>query len=222
MLTRPAEQRPFASSAGSRSLSDRDPAEVCRSPATIGGRAGYDRSREAEAGSIPTFRAVAAGVVLAGGVLLGTAGSVASAQSTPIALPCLVPTPVTPGHFGLIGNQQNGQTICLELGAKLLVSLLAPGASGVAWQSVVVAPGGILAKTEMPGPVRAGVTSSAFLARRQGIAKLTSERRACAPAAGSASCNAMLGWKVTVVVRGLHKSVPQPQQVAPPPLVRAA
>ncbi len=73
----------------------------------------------------------------------------------------------------------------------------------------------------MPGPVRPGVTGSAFLARRQGIAKITSERRACAPSAGSASCNAMLGWKVTVIVRGPYKAMPRPGKVVPRPVVQA-
>ncbi len=164
---------------------------------------------------------MAAGAVLAGSLWPSTAGDVAAAETTPIALPCLVPAPAAPGHFGSIGNQQNGQTICLVLGGKLLVSLSAPAASSLAWQGVVVAPDGILAKTPMPGPVRAGVTGSAFLARRQGVVKLSSERRVCAPASGSASCDAMLAWKVTVIVRGPHRPMPQPGKVVPQPVVHA-
>ena len=169
-----------------------------------------------------TFRAVAAGAVLAGSLWPSTASDVAAAETTPIALPCLVPMPASPGHYASIGNQQNGQTICLVLGEKLVVSLSKPAASSLAWQGVVVAPGGILAKTQVAGPVRAGVTGSVFLARRPGIVKLSSERRVCAPAPGSASCDAMLAWKVTVIVRGPHKPVPQPERVVPQPVVDAA
>ncbi len=169
-----------------------------------------------------TFRAVAAGAVLAGSLWPSTISDVAAAETTPIALPCLVPMPASHGHYASIGNLQNGQTICLVLGEKLVVSLSAPAASNLAWQGVVVAPGGILAKTPIPGPVRAGVTGSAYLARRQGIVKLSSERRACAPASGSASCDAMLAWKVTVIVRGPHRPMPQPGKGVPQPVVHAA
>jgi hypothetical protein len=168
-----------------------------------------------------TFRAVAAGAVLAGSLWPSTAGDVAAAETTPVALPCLVPTPASPGHYGSIGNRQNGQMICLLIGGKLLVSLSAPAASSLAWQRVVVAPSGILAKTPMPGPARAGVTGSAYLATRQGIVKLSSERRVCAPASGSATCDAMLAWKVTVIVRGPHKPMPQPGKLVPQPVVHA-
>ncbi len=80
-------------------------------------------------GTTATFKAVAVGAVLAGSLLPNTGGGAASAQSTPIALPCLVPAPASPGHYRSIGNQQNGQTICLVLGGKLLVSLSAPASS---------------------------------------------------------------------------------------------
>ncbi len=47
------------------------------------------------------------------------------------------------------------------------------------------------------------MTGAGFLAKREGIVKISSYRHACpATAAGSASCDALISWKVTVVVRG--------------------
>ena len=103
-------------------------------------------------GSSVTFRAVAVGAVLAGTFSLATAGNASAAEARPIVLACKVPAGAWPGHYGSIGNQQNGETVCVVLGGKLLVSLSAPAGAGSAWQNIVVSPAGILTPAPMPEP----------------------------------------------------------------------
>jgi hypothetical protein len=174
-------------------------------------------------GSSVTFRAVAAGAVLVGTFSLATACNASAAEARPIVLACKVPAGAWPGHYGSIGNQQNGETLCVVLGGKLLVSLSAPVGAGSAWQNVVVSPAGILTPAPVPSPLRSGVTGAGFLARHEGIVKISSYRRACpATGAGSASCDALILWKVTVVVRGPQRVLPQPEKVVPQPVVHIA
>jgi hypothetical protein len=181
-------------------------------------------------GSSVTFRAAAVGAVLAGtfsaGILAGgafslaTAGNASATEAMPIVLACRVLAGAWPGHYGLIGSQQNGETVCVLLGGKLLVSLSAPPGAGSAWQHIVVSPAGVLTPAPMPSPVRPGVTGAAFLAKREGTVKITSYRRACpVTGAGSASCDALISWKATVVVRGPQRALPQPEKVVPEPAV---
>ncbi len=174
-------------------------------------------------GSSVTFRAVAVGAVLAGTLLLATAGSASAAEARPTVLACRVPAGAWPGHYGSIGNQQNGETVCVVLGGKLLVSLSAPAGAGSAWQTIVVSPAGILTPVPRPSPVRPGMTGAGFLAKREGTVRVSSYRRACpATGAGSASCDAVISWKVTVVVRGPQRVLPQPEKVVPQPVVHSA
>jgi hypothetical protein len=174
-------------------------------------------------GSFVTFRAMAVGAVLAGSFSPATAGSASAAETRPIVLGCMVPAGAWPGHYGSIGNQQNGETVCVVVGGKLLVSLSAPAGAGSAWQNIVVSPAGILTPAPTPSPVRSGVTGAGFLAKREGIVKISSYRRACpATGPGSASCDALVSWKVTVVVRGPQRVLPQPEKVVPQPVVHIA
>jgi hypothetical protein len=169
-----------------------------------------------------TFRAAVAGAVLAGGLSLTAASNAATAEPTPILVSCIVPAGAGLGHYNLIGDQQNGETICLVLGGKLLVWLSAPAGAGADWQSIVASPAGVLTPAAMPGPLRRGVTAAGFLARRPGVAKLSSDRRACPPGgAGTASCDALVSWRVTVVVRRPLRAVPQPVRSLPQPVVNA-
>ena len=63
-------------------------------------------------------------------------------------------------------------------------------------EGVAVAPGGILAETPIPGPVRAGVRGApTWLGAKASSTQLGETR--VAPASGSASRDAMLAWKVT-------------------------
>ncbi len=175
-------------------------------------------------GSTVTFRAAVVGAVLTGGFSLMTGSNAATAEPRPASIGCYVPAGAAVlGHYGSIGNQQNGETICLLLGGKLLVSLSAPPATGPEWQSIVVSPAGVLTPAPMPVPLRRGTTSAGFLARRPGVVKLSSTRRACPSAgAGSASCDALVSWKVTVVVHGPERAVPQPLRVVPQPVVSSS
>jgi hypothetical protein len=173
-------------------------------------------------GSFVTFRAVAVGAVLGGSFSLATAGNGSAAEATPIVLGCMVPAGAWPGHYGSIGNQQNGETVCLVVGGKLLVSLSAPAGPGSAWRNIVVSPAGILAPAPMPSPVRPGVTGAGFLAKHEGTVKISSYRRGCATTGtGSASCDALITWKVNVVVRGPQRVMPQPEPVVPQPVVHS-
>jgi hypothetical protein len=111
-----------------------------------------------------------------------------------------------------IGNRRDGGTVCMTVGAKLLVWLVAPAVPGATWRQVEVSKAGVLLATASPVHVPAGVTAAAFRAVRAGSVKLTSQRPACAPAnGGSASCGAVLGWGVTVMVLAPPKAFPQPQ-----------
>jgi hypothetical protein len=171
-----------------------------------------------------TFRAALLGATLAGVVAsavaaLSGAASASPAEARPILFPCVVPQATGPAHAGLIGDSQNGTTICVPVGERLLVSLAAPAGAGMAWQHVVASPPGVLVVAPMPVTPARAVTSAAFLARDEGRATLTSQRRACpTAAAGSASCQALVSWKVTVEVRGTQRNLPLPHPVAPRPL----
>ncbi len=82
-------------------------------------------------GSSVTFRAVAVGAVLAGTFRWPRRATRSAAGARPIVLACKVPAGAWPGHYGSIGNQQNGETVCVVLGGKLLVSLSAPAGAGL-------------------------------------------------------------------------------------------
>jgi len=169
-----------------------------------------------------TFRAVAVGALVAGTLSLATVGSASAAEARPIVVGCMVPAGAWPGHYGSIGNQQDGETVCVVVGGKLLVTLSAPAGASTAWRNIVVSPAGILTPATMPSSVRPGVTGAGYLAKREGIVRISSYRRACpAAGAGSASCDALVSWKVTVVVRGPQRVLPQPVKVVPQPVVHS-
>lgn len=177
-------------------------------------------------GKAGILRAALVGAVLTGAVLTGvvrstgTSGASAAGASTPV-LPCILPTGGLSGHGGSIGNRQNGDTICLTLGEKLLVSLSGPMRTGMAWRHIVASPTGILRPLPLAITLARGVTAADFVAKSEGTVRLSSDRRACPPATpGSASCDALVAWNVTVTVRGPHRVVPQP--VSPQPVTPAA
>jgi hypothetical protein len=174
-------------------------------------------------GNTVTFRVAVVGAFLAGGFSSVTASNAATAEPRPVSVGCLVPAGAAVlGHYGSIGNQQNGETICLVLGGKLLVSLSAPMVPRLEWQGIVASPAGILTPAPTPSPLRRGATSAGFLARRPGVVTLSSNRRACPSAgAGTASCDTLVSWKVTVVVHGPQRAIPQPLKVVPQPVFSA-
>ncbi len=177
-------------------------------------------------GKTGSFRAALVGGVLTGAVLTGavtftgaTGAYATGASSTggssiganTILLPCILPIGGLPGHSGSIGNRQNGKTICLTVGEKLLVSLSGPAQTGVQWQHIIASPAGILRPLPVPITLARGVTAADFLAKTQGVVRVSSQRHVCPPAtAGSATCDAIVSWSVTVTVHGPQRSGPQP------------
>jgi hypothetical protein len=154
---------------------------------------------------ISTMRPAILGMVLAG-LLVGTAaGSVAAAVAAPAPLAvtatCAPPGAAGPGYNASIGNRQNGQRVCIDVSEKLRVSLSAPSAVLLRWAPIHVSPVGILTATPSNVVTVLGVTATTFMAVREGIAVLTSHRRACTPSPKSSiDCGPALRWKVTVVV----------------------
>jgi hypothetical protein len=158
-----------------------------------------------------TFGAALMGVALVGVPSLSGAGTASAARARPIMFPCVVPQEAGAASAGAIGNAQNGTTICVTVGEKLLVSLSAPAGTGMEWQHVVASPPGVLVAAPIPVTAGEAVTSTAFLAMGQGRATLSSQRRACPAAqAGPASCETSVSWGVTVDVRGPHRNLPLP------------
>jgi hypothetical protein len=154
---------------------------------------------------ISTMRTAILGTVLAG-VLAGTvAGPVPVAAAAPapaaVASSCAPPGAAGPGYSASIGNPQNGKRVCIEVREKLRVSLSAPGTGPLRWGRIHASPAGILTTTPSLVVPTLGVTATTFMAVREGIAVLSSERRACSPPPKSSmSCGPALHWKVTVVV----------------------
>jgi hypothetical protein len=123
---------------------------------------------------------------------------------------CVYPHGAGPGYNASIGNQENGKTVCLTLGEKLLVSLSAPASTGLSWSRIQVSPPGVLANAPLTLSLPKGVTAANLLAAHPGFVNLTSERRVCPPASsGAATCEAMISWRATVMVRAAHKPIPQ-------------
>jgi hypothetical protein len=167
-----------------------------------------------------TGRAVFLGALLAAAVTVIGAEAASAGQPIvpvqPIApvqpkFPlCVYPSGAGPGYNASIGNQDNGKTVCIRIGEKLLVSLSAPTATGVQWAHVQVSPAGVLTAAPLTLMLSRGMTAANFLAVRNGVVKLSSQRHVCPPAAnGGASCDAMLGWRATVIVRSGGKPIPE-------------
>jgi hypothetical protein len=158
-------------------------------------------------------RTAVLGAVLTSGLTLGGADGASALQPKGPAL-CAYQGRPGPGYSLSIGNTTNGKTVCVAVGEKLLVSLSAPSSPGLKWSHIQVAPAGVLSTAAVTAaPVTAvpsdGVTAALFLAVHRGVVELTSQRHLCPPPAnGTASCDAMLSWRATVVVRALVKPVP--------------
>jgi hypothetical protein len=204
-------------------------------------------------GKKATFGAALISLALVGVLPFTGVGNASAAVPRPVLSPCTTPAgtgpvgsgpvgsgpvgsgPVGSGPVGsgpvraltvytaVIGNRQNGETICVAVGDKLLVSLSAPAGKALQWQHIVASPTGILIPAPMPVTLGRARTSTDFLARQQGRVKLSSQRRVCPPAApGPVSCQALLSWEVTVVVRGSHQILPQPLRAQAQPISATA
>ena len=104
-----------------------------------------------------------------------------------------------------IGAPQNGATVCLTIGQKLLVELASPAATGLGWAPVRVSPPGILAKAPSIAMYSRFVTEASFTAKHKGVAELSSQRPTCsAPRGSEDTCEALLHWGARVVVMASH------------------
>jgi hypothetical protein len=175
-----------------------------------------------------TIRVAVLGVTLSATVAISGAGSALASQPNgpveparpnqsvqPIEpvhprLPmCFYPRGAGPGYNASIGMQENGKTVCITLGEKLLVSLSAPTAKSPKWSHIQVSPSGVLTAAALTLMLTPGLTASNFLALHQGTVEVTSQRHVCPPATdGTVSCDAMEAWQATVVVRGRSKPLP--------------
>ena len=131
-------------------------------------------------------------------------GDVSGGASEPSAraATCIVPGGPGPGYNASIGTRQNGKTICVTIGEKLLVLLSAPLPNAAPWSSVHPSKAGIVKTAPLTLMLSRGTTATNFEAIRAGTIELSSQRAACSPpASGSGSCNTIVLWRVTLVVR---------------------
>ena len=150
-------------------------------------------------------RSAAIGVATAGLVASAGGGTVFAAQPRPLP-GCAAVQGAGPGYNVSIGTRQDGDTVCITVGEKLLVVLAAPSPAASKWRSVHVSPTGILTPAPLTLALARGVTAANFLAAQRGDVALTSRRTACAPASqGPATCGAVVVWRVEVVVRTPQK-----------------
>jgi hypothetical protein len=154
-------------------------------------KAGFSRALATAALTAVSLPATFVGVVAA-------SGSRAQAASLPAAA-------CGKGRAGVgatsIGALQNGETICLTVGQKLLVELASPAATGPGWAPVHVSPPGILVKGPSTAMYSRFVTEATFIAKHKGVAELSSQRPTCPVPRGSrVTCAALLYWGARVVV----------------------
>jgi hypothetical protein len=152
------------------------------------------------------FRGPAAifGCALVLGAIFAGAGSMSPAMAATLTLnpvrACEAVHNPGPGYSGSVGTDQNGETICISVGEKLLVFLSAPSTAPV-WAPISLAPHGILVPAPLTLMLSRNVTAENFLANRPGVVKLTSHRPVCSvPQRSQLLCGTVQRWAVTVDV----------------------
>ncbi|HMK97078.1 MAG TPA: hypothetical protein VK425_05980 [Acidimicrobiales bacterium] len=139
---------------------------------------------------------------------LGPAGAAVPAAAPAVASGCVAVKGTGPGYNVTVGLAQNGETVCLTVGEKVLVWLSTSVSSKVRWAPPRVSPPGILVPAALTLMLPRNVTAENFLAERAGLVQVSSERRACPPPTpGSASCGAILGWQVRLLVRAVARPI---------------
>jgi hypothetical protein len=114
---------------------------------------------------------------------------------------CLVPDGSGPGFDASIGNLQNGRTVCLQVGERLLVRLTAPSNSSP-WQPIRSSTSNVLRTVPLTILLTRGTIGAAFKAAAPGTVRLESQRQVCSPAtSGRPTCDAVQLWEVTLVVQ---------------------
>lgn len=115
--------------------------------------------------------------------------------------PCHAPGSRGPGYDASVGLAQNGKSVCVKVGEKLLVFLRAPNPGANNWGRVMASPTGLLMPAPLTLMLGRGVTGANFKAVRPGTVRLSSQRAACPPAKpGAVACNAIELWRVTVFI----------------------
>jgi hypothetical protein len=147
--------------------------------------------------------------VIASSSLIANASDGVTPTESKTASSCLVPHGSGPGYSASIGNLQNGRTVCITIGERLLV-LLSAGSKGASpWSQIRVSKSGILEIAPLTLMLARGTTGTNFQAERSGTVRLTSQRPACAPTTSAvATCDAIELWQANVVV---HRSAPSPR-----------
>jgi hypothetical protein len=106
-----------------------------------------------------------------------------------------------PGYHASVGTAQNGETVCLTVGEKLLVFLAAPTTTSLGWTPIRVAPPGVLSAAPLALKLTRNVTAENFVGTREGFVKLSSQRPACnVPRGSQVFCGAVLRWEAKVQV----------------------
>lgn len=147
--------------------------------------------------------AVALGPMAAGAAAAPAPAKASQGRPVSMTSACRVPSGRGPGYDASIGVKQNGETICISVGERLLVLLTSPEPQGPRWAPIGASPAGILGPAPMSLMLSRGATAANFRALKAGTAQLTSVRHVCPPAKpGVASCDSMQGWRVTVKVEG--------------------
>src|SRR5487761_2182734 len=91
---------------------------------------------------------------------------------------CLVPHGSGPGYNASIGNQQNGKSVCITVGERLLVVLSAGAPNASPWRAIHVSKSGILQIAPITLMFSRGTTGTNFKAVRLGTVQLTAQRPA--------------------------------------------
>ena len=145
------------------------------------------------------------GVALALTVIIAGAGAMsqptaAAFTGNPVPACAAVRDP-GPGYSGSIGTAQNGETLCITVGEKLLVYLSVPAPTALGWAPITVFPQGVLVPAPLALMLSRNVRAENFLANRRGVVKLTSHRPTCSvPERSQPLCGAVQRWAVTVTV----------------------
>ena len=124
---------------------------------------------------------------------------------------CLVPHGSGPGYNASIGNQQNGKSVCITIGERLLVVLSAGAPNAAPWRGIHVSKTTVLQIAPLTLMFSRGTTGMNFKAVHLGTVQLTAQRPACAPVpSGAATCDAIQLWRATVIVRASPNALPRP------------
>ncbi|MGA8295955.1 MAG: carboxypeptidase-like regulatory domain-containing protein [Acidimicrobiales bacterium] len=139
---------------------------------------------------------------LASAIVLALANNQAASVPSLLAATCTFPSGAGPGFNASIGIRQNGTTVCVTIGEKLLVLLRAPRPNATPWSAIRPARAGVVKIAPLTMMFSRGTTATNFEAIRTGTVGFSSHRPVCSPpATGTATCTSIVLWRITLVVR---------------------